>query len=388
MEEIMYVQENRLSVSMNNMHDNKYQRIVQQGLMSQSLNGMQNARFFNSQETSSSAPAVQQQQQQQQYSDTKFFTASSMNNIHDDKYQRIVQQGMMSQSLNGIQNARFNIQETSSSSAAAVQQQRRQQDRDSNFFTVSSTSIGLNNDHRTAMRDRGERMEVQQEQIIDQQSMINNSMQVLMESMKQSAVSRKLIKEFPIPFTKKEQELMACTLSSSSTNKTQAVVGMETKRYSNQQKKYNTNKTTQLSVSALLKRTNPFSTYRTTPTPNNNNQIPFGTTIIRPDNYESSSSDSSEALYAQQAQAQHCNNTTTHPHDNTYDNNNNNNDNDNDDDDNDCYSISRPFFDDDAISCTSSILYDDMASLSSSSNSTDDEVCYYENSWLCRSSAE
>ncbi|OEU06765.1 hypothetical protein FRACYDRAFT_253579 [Fragilariopsis cylindrus CCMP1102] len=236
MEEIMYVQENRLSVSMNNMHDNKYQRIVEQGLMSQSLNGLQNARFFNSQETSS-APAVQQQQQQY----------------------------------------------------------------------ILPTSIGLNNDHRTSMRDRGERMEVQQEQIIDQQSMINNSMQVLMESMKQSAVSRKLIKEFPIPFTKKEQELMACTtLSSSSTNKTQAVVvGMETKRYSNQQKKYNTNKTTQLSVSALLKRTNPFSTYRTTPTPNNNNQIPFGTTIIRPDNYESSSSDSSEALYAQQAQAQH-----------------------------------------------------------------------------------
>jgi hypothetical protein len=307
----------------------------------------------------------------------------SMNNIrHNSKYQGRTEQGIMSQSLNGMQNATFNKE---SSSAAAIQQQQQQQDLGfNNLVTVSST-----------MTRSAEIMEVQQEQIIDQQSMINHCMKGLMEFMRQSAMSRKLIKKIPNPFPKKE--LMACRsglslsvstststssllLSSSSasssamskiyasTNNKQAVV-VKAKRYSNQQKKYKIK--TQLSA---VKRINPFSTRTTrrTTTATATTHIPSEITIIAttrcPDNNnddddESSLSDMSEALHTQvqvqvqaQAKSHHYNTTTHNKYDNMYDNN-----------DDACYSISRPFFDD-GISFTSSIEYGDMASLSLSSN--------------------
>ena len=126
------------------------------------------------------------------------------------------------------------------------------------------------------MEEEQQQQQQQQQQSIEHQSIINNSMRVLMVSMKQSVMSRKLIKQFPIPFSRKK---LTCGLSTSSSSSSTSTCSstkkpvVKAKRYSNQHEKCNTKK--QLSV---MKRINPFSTSPTTL----DSHIPSEITIISP----------------------------------------------------------------------------------------------------------
>jgi hypothetical protein len=209
----------------------------------------------------------------------------SLNGTHNNKYQcsEFVNQRNyalrgISQSLNGVRNKSV-VRRTPLRGMALIDDDRFQEkaafQQDPSFSELSSSTIGNRTisvdcaprrpsrkrelideqqlqQHQQQQQHQHQHQHQQQQQSINKQSIINNSTRVLIESMKRSAMSRKLIKQFPSPFSKKQLHcgLSTPSLSSSSssskypsTNK-QPVV--KAKRYSNQQKNYNAK--TQLSA--------------------------------------------------------------------------------------------------------------------------------------------
>jgi hypothetical protein len=300
----------------------------------------------------------------------------SLNGIHN-KYQcsQFVKQRNyalrgMSQSLNGVQNKSV-VRTTPLRGMTLVDDDRFQEkptfQQARNIFSELSSPIGNNsyNTYRTTSVDCAPRMpsrrrelideqQLQQQQIIDKQSIINKSTKALIESMKRSAMSRKLIKQFPSPFSKKQLYCGLSTPSSSSSSRyasTNKQPVVKAKRFSNQQKKYNTK--TQLPA---VKHIHSFTTTTIIDAP-----VPSEITIIVPATCTSNSvpttsstrSSCDESTY-RFPQSDLFIFPTIKAHDD--------------------FSISR-LLDDDELSLTSSVIFNDMASYSSHTTTS---------SWLCR----
>lgn len=203
---------------------------------------------------------------------------------------------------------------------------------------------------REEFGNNSERQHQQQEhQKIKNQSMINNSMKVLMESMERSAMTRKLIKQFPSPFSKTQLDCgisTASSLPSTSEYISTKPTVVKTKRYLNQHKKFNIKKQLLGIKSSRNMHTTPLS----------NSSIPLEITIRTPITSNSSSTTTirSEFLSADNSTNQfpRCNLDSVLLES----------------------SLNRTI-NDDELSFTSSVMFDDMASFSSTSTSP---------SWLWR----